>query len=543
MKSFAGTWQLTKLALRLDRIKMPVWVLAISGLMFASVPAIEDLIGGQRELVSYVTTRVNSVASRVFGGTIDGPFLGEVLIAEMYLFTAVLIAFMSTLSMVRHTRQNEETNRSELIGSTVVGRYSEITAAFIVTSLANIVTCALLFVAMTTIDIPTTGALGLAGVFLAVGFMFMAVAAIAAQLSETSRGANSICAIAIGAFFLIRGIGDALGTVSADGLSVDPNFLSWLSPLGWGNLVRPFTAQNWWILGLFTGATIVTLIAAAIMLRRRDIGMGILPARSGRAYAKPSLLSTRGLAIKLQKNIFIGWLTLSLILGITFGSLAKEFATLLSENEELAQAFGEIPEGGDITDIFFAAMFGFTAIVITGYCLQALMKAKSEETTGHLEAVLSTATGRLKWIISHLAPTFIGSIIIFIATGIGASLTYILIESGVGFEQFTRFAVAPLVYLPAVLVLLSFGIFLYAFVPRFSTAGMWAAFIFCFVVIQLAELLNLPDWIVNASPYSHIPLVPSEDLTLAPLAILTAIAAVFTVTGLARFNSRDLNVS
>ena len=543
MESFAGTWRLTRLALRLDRIKMPVWIIAISGLMFASVPAIEDLIGGQQELLSYVTTRVNSVASRVFGGTIDGPFLGEVLVAEMYLFTAVLIAFMCTLSIVRHTRQNEETNRSELIGSTVVGRYSEIAAAFIVTSLANIVTCLLLFVAMTTIDVSTSGALGLAGAFLLIGFMFMAVAAVAAQLSETSRGANSICAITIGAFFLIRGIGDALGTVSIDGLSVNPNFLSWLSPFGWGNLVRPFTEENWWIFGLFVFAIVVTFAIAAFMLRRRDIGMGILPARSGRAYAKPSLLSTHGLAIKLQKNIFIGWLTLSLVLGITFGSLAKEFSKLLTQNEELAQAFGEIPDGKDITDIFFAAMFGFSAIIITGYCLQALMKAKSEEATGHLEAILSTATGRLQWITSHLLPTFIGSIVIFIVTGIGASLTYILIEPSVGFDQFTRFALAPLVYLPAVLVLFSFGILLYAVSPRFSTAGMWAAFVFCFFVIQLSELLKLPEWIVNISPYSHVPLVPSESLTLTPIAVLSGIAVLLTATGLIWFYRRDIDVA
>ena len=56
-----------------------------------------------------------------------------------YSLLAVLAALMSALAVVRHTRQNEETGRAELVGAAVVGRYAGLAAALIVTVGANIV--------------------------------------------------------------------------------------------------------------------------------------------------------------------------------------------------------------------------------------------------------------------------------------------------------------------------------------------------------------------------------------------------------------------
>ena len=56
-----------------------------------------------------------------------------------YVTLAVLAALMSTFAVVRHTRQNEELGRAELLGATVVGRYAGLTAAVIVAVAADVV--------------------------------------------------------------------------------------------------------------------------------------------------------------------------------------------------------------------------------------------------------------------------------------------------------------------------------------------------------------------------------------------------------------------
>jgi ABC-2 type transport system permease protein len=75
--------------------------------------------------------------------------------------------------------------------------------------------------------------------------------------------------------------------------------------------------------------------------------------------------------------------------------------------------------------------------------------------------------------------------------------------------------------------------------PRIALAA-WATLAFCFVVGMLGPLLDLPAWLVDVSPFQRIPEVPAVDLSLTPLAVLTAIAAGLTWTGVAGFRHRDV---
>lgn len=54
------------------------------------------------------------------------------------------------------------------------------------------------------------------------------------------------------------------------------SWLTWLSPLGWGEQVRPFGDERWWALllplALLAGATLAAFAAAGLALfRRRDL--------------------------------------------------------------------------------------------------------------------------------------------------------------------------------------------------------------------------------------------------------------------------------
>ena len=195
-------------------------------------------------------------------GLASGPSVGGATMVRDYVTLAVLAALMSTFAVVRHTRQNEELGRAELLGATVVGRYAGLAAAVIVAVAADVVLAVLLGLAMLVNGQPAAGSLA-AGVAVAVvGVVFIGVAATTSQLSSTTRGASGLAGAVLGLSFLLSGIGNMTGTADSRALRVSSAWPSWLSPVGWGQQMRPFGGDRWWPLGLLAALTVALLVVA-----------------------------------------------------------------------------------------------------------------------------------------------------------------------------------------------------------------------------------------------------------------------------------------
>jgi ABC-2 type transport system permease protein len=85
------------------------------------------------------------------------------------------------------------------------------------------------------------------------------------------------------------------------------------------------------------------------------------------------------------------------------------------------------------------------------------------------------------------------------------------------------------------LVVATFGL-----LPRWSRPIVWDALAAALVVSQLGEVLSLPVWVVNLSPFTHVPAVPAESAAVAPLLWLAAAAVALAGAGLAAFLRRDV---
>lgn len=539
IRSLTGTWRLTRLALRRDRVKLPV-VLALLLLLFiSSVAAIVDMYQDAEQRLIYASTTATSVVSRVFGGPIDGPELGSIVLNETFLFTALAVAFMSTLTMVRHTRQNEEFGRSELIESGVVARHASLAAAFIVTTGVNVLFGLIVALTLIVYKLPAAGSLLIGAAMAAVGLVFAAVAAVTAQLADSARGANVMAALAIGTTFLLRGIGDGIGRLDDTGLGVVSAFPSWLSPFGWGQQLYPYTQQRLWVFGLFAATFIAAITLAAIFMRRRDIGLGMISTRPGRAHAKPSLLSSFGLARRLQRGILRGWAVAIVVLGVSFGAVIKEFQDMIHTNEQLAEVFAHY--GDDVTRSFIGFMVAFMALVIGGYAVQSLLRMRGEEAGGQLESVLSTAVGRRTWLAGHLVYILLGVIFLAMLVAISMGATYALTTSE-SYGWIWTIAQAALVQSVAVFVLAGFVTALFALLPRLAVPLSWAAYAFCLLIMQIGVLLKLPQWVMNISPFGHAPVMPAKPFVIAPVAWLLLGGTVLLIVAMQRFSQRDISI-
>ena len=102
----------------------------------------------------------------------------------------LLIAVAVILTVIRHTRADEETGRTELIDSTAVGRYASLTAALLLSFGASTATGAIGAAGLLTTDVAPAGSLAFGAALAASGLVFTAVAAVAAQLSPSARFAR-----------------------------------------------------------------------------------------------------------------------------------------------------------------------------------------------------------------------------------------------------------------------------------------------------------------------------------------------------------------
>lgn len=538
MSEFTGTGRLMRLALRRDRVQLPIWLLALVGLQAATVSSIVGLYPTQESREQLAVSTATSAVALATNGLVSGTSIGAVTASQSLLVVLVAGALMCTLAVVRHTRQEEETGRSELIGAGVVGRYALLTAAVTVAVGAAFALGLLNIVLLLGYGLPIDGSVATGAVIAGAGAAFAGIAAVAAQLTQGARAANGLAAAAIGAAFLLRAVGDATGDVIEGGTRVVSGLASWLSPIGWAQQVRPYDQHRWGVLVLLAGCLAVTLAAAFVLVSRRDVGAGLFAARPGRARATPALLSPLGLAWRLQRGTLLGWASAISVIGAAYGGIGNELEDLLGSSDGMADLIAELGGGtADLTDAYFAGIIGFMGVAIAAYAVQSLLRLRSEE-TGALEPLLATALGRYRWLGAHAAVAVLGALVLLLVLGVTAGLTYGLVVGDM--SRFGGIVAAALVQLPATLVVAGLTIALFGVLPRWSVALSWGALAAFLLLGQVGRLLDLPSAVLDLSPFTHVPAVPAVAAAAAPLLTLLAVAAALGVLGGVMFRRRDL---
>jgi ABC-2 type transport system permease protein len=542
MTSFTGTGRLVRLALRRDRIQLPLWLIGLMSVQAVTISSIVGLYPDDSDRLALAISAARSPVSLMFNGLVSGPSMGATVVAQGFLTVAVGAALMSTLAVVRHTRQNEETGRAEMIGAGIVGRHASLTAALLVAIAANVVLALASTAVLIANDLPAGSSVAAGAEVGAVGITFAAIAAVTAQVAETSRGANALAAAVVGVAFLLRAVGAVAGKVVDGGVTVISAWPTWLSPIGWGEEVRAFDEDNWWVFGMF-GLAFAGLVGTAFVLTtHRDLGAGLRTVRPGPAVAAPTLVSPLGLAWRLQRGVLIGWAVGVMILGAIFGGVGDEIGDFADDSPEMADYLEQLGGVGKLTDLYFAVSLGLTAIVIAAYATQALLRLRSEEAAGRAEPLLAAAVSRTRWMGSHIAVTLLGTVLLVVLAGLTAGLTYGIVIGDVD-GQVPRLVAAALAYLPAVLVIAGFVVAAFGLLPYRAVAIAWTAVALFFLMAQLGPLLDLPQAVLDLSPFTHIPAVPAADLTTLPLVVLVAIGAVLLVAGVAGFRRRDLTTA
>jgi ABC-2 type transport system permease protein len=533
VSALAGTGDLARLALRRDRVRLGIWVLALTSLTLGTAAAFVELYPTEGSRLQFsLGVGSNPALLALVGPLFDPRSVGGLVAWRLGALGAVLVGLMSMFAVVRHTRAEEEAGRLELVGAGVVGRRAPLSAALLVATGAALVVGVMAAGGLVAVGLPVRGSVALGMALTSAGWIFAAVAAVAAQLTEGARAASGLGATALGASFVLRAIGDAAG----DGAL---RHLSWLSPIGWTQQVRPYAGERWWVFGL-VGAIVVGLVVAAyILVGRRDVGAGLLPTPLGPETAPPGLRSPLALAWRLQRGALAAWAVGFLFFGAALGSIAVGIEDLLKGNPQLEQMMAAMGLAGEgMIDAFLATLFAQMGVLAAAYGVQATLRLRSEETGQRAEPVLATGTSRIRWASSHLAIAVVGTAVVLAAAGIGAGVGHGLRTGDVG-GQLPRLVAAAVAQLPAALVMTGLTAALFGILPRF-TAAAWGLLALFLVLQQLGPMLKLDQLVMDLSPFTHAPQLPGHEPALAPFAGLTGVAVLLGFVGLAAFRRRDV---
>jgi ABC-2 type transport system permease protein len=483
-KAFAGTGALVRLILRRDRVVLPLWVLSLALLPVAIANTMKDLYPTAAERQSYLDIVTANPALTALYGHAFGHSLGAVTAWRLG-GTILLVGLASLLTVVRHTRAEEQAGRRELLGATVVGRQAPLFAALLVTFGADLALGAIAAASLVAYGLPVAGSVAFGLSWAVFGWAFAAVAAAVAQDTEGARAARGISITVLGLCFLLR-VAEDVG--KEDG----PDWISWLFLFGWAQRVRPFVDERWWVFALFAGLVAVLVAFALALSARRDLGSSLLPPRPGPAAASPWLQSPLALAWRLQRGSLFAWTFGFGVVGAILGGIAQAGVEVVRDNPQLRVVAERLGGSSGIADAYFAAIMGLLGLVAAGYAIGAALRLKSEETSGRAEPVLAASVSRTRWATSHLAFAILGPAVLLGAAGIAAGLAYGLASDSVG-RELGRVLAAAAAQLPAVWVLIGISAALFGVLPRFAASVGCAVLAACALLEEFGRPLQVSN--------------------------------------------------
>jgi ABC-2 type transport system permease protein len=517
---WTGVGRLIRLGLRRDRVRLSVWIAILTLTMVYAPNAIKLAYPEEAQRLARVNL-LKTPAGMMLGGPMFGgkeTDLGAMMANELMLTLIVATSILSILTVIRHTRAEEESGAAELVLSSVVGRYARTYAALILVGGVNAILAVTMTVAMaaTGFAVVDTAAmcLGVTGV----AMLFGAVAAVTAQLWRQARTATGAAMAVLALAALVRGVGDVINNSGSA--------LSWFSPIAWAQQMRPFVDLRWWPFALLVALTVGLMVAAAVLESRRQYDDGNIPSTGERPNAH-LIKSVFGLHLTLQRGQTIGWGVGLFLGGLAFGSMTKSLLDAAKENELINRVLAA--QG---TDGVYTTMTQFLAAAATAYVVGAVLRVFADEEKGLGEPVLAGAVSRWQWLLTAVASAVLGSAVLMFFAGLGNGL-------GAGItlgepETILRLTLAGLAFVPAMAVVA--GVAAFAVAVRRPWIG-WLAVIFVVTSLYLGALLRLPQWLIDLSPVGRTT-VPT-DFPAVALTVMVVVAAALTLLAGWIYRSRD----
>ena len=441
---------------------------------------------------------------------------------------AVLAAVFGVFAGVRVLRAEEDAGRAELVLAATLGRRLTLVSALAAVGAATALIGVAELAGFVVAGLPVAGSALLALSTVSVIPVFFGLSAVVCQFASTRRSALSAGLVATAAIWAARVAAD---TVPGGG------WLRWLSPLGWAELVRPFTGSTPGVIGLPAVATVVLLLVAYRLTTTRDVGTGIIAPRD-RAEPRVHLLSSPlAFALRSQAGGMVAWFGGIAAVALLFGMIASSVSTAgISAN--IRKEIAKLGSGSIATPSgYLAFVFIIFVLAVCLFACSQIGGVRGEEAAGQVETTLALPISRGRWVGGRVLLAGVA------AGGLGVvagALTWVGAETQGVHIAFGRMVEAGSNCWPISVLFIGLATLAWGVAPRAASAVSYGLVTAAFLWYTVAALLGLPKWVVGLTPFQHIGLVPVEGFRIGAALVMGAIGGLAAGAGIWFFRRRDL---
>ena len=441
---------------------------------------------------------------------------------------AIAVGLFGVFASVRALRTEEDSGRTELVLTGTVSRASVVAAA-LAASVSGVAALWLAeFAGFLLGGVPAGGSAYLALATAAVGLVFVGVGALASQLASTGRGALEVGSSAFCLLLLLRILADTVPGAE---------WVRWLTPLGWAELLRPFAHPQPYVLVLPAAFAAAMCIVAVRVAVGRDIGVGLV-SRGNRADPRTRLLSSPvAQALRDQRGALASWIgavaVFSFLLGVIAHGISSSDLPARTRRQLLKIGAGsvETPTG------YLAFLFLFLVLVLSTFACSRIADAARDETEQRLQTLLAQPVSRVAWLGGRAALAAISVVALALTAGVA---TWAGARTGgvhVGLGQLLE---AALNAVPAAVLFLGIVTLAYALTSRGGVALGYAAVIIAFLWNVVGSLFSPPRWVLDLTPFAHVGLVPTQAVRGVAVAVMIVIGVVAAAVAIGVFRHRDV---
>lgn len=522
-------WRTYRHHLRLLRNGAIAWIAGLAGMGWGVATTAEMRHATEEELAA-MAELVDIPAFEALMGRYVHPETVEGLVLSRWGWFAILAAIWGILAAAKLLRGAEEAGHVEPLRAGAISPRGLLASA-----LAALFTTHLVFAVAIGLG-HTAGGMDPATAWTTGGAMALLTAAFAtgtaltSQLVASRRRAVGIVGIALGAALAVRVVAAASAT---------PEWVWWTTPFGWiGYLHETDQARGRVFLSL--GLLLAALLVAAFAVARRELHAGVLGTQAETAVTQA--LPVRGqvsLALRLIAAPARTWgLTLG-VLVVVFGLLARDFADAIAE---LPTTVALIEEqlgwvGLDTVAGVVALSFLFGVLLLAVFAAGQVAAIREEEATWRIEHLLARPVGRVRWLVTRVLTAAVAAAAIALVAGILVWLATIVIGTPITLTDGLRAAVNVV---PVAWLVLGVGVGLFGLLPRLTVPFTYGLVIAGYLLDFVGGLLELPEAVLDLSPFRHLAAVPAADVNVGAALVMLGVGILAAAIGVLAFRRRDL---
>jgi len=441
---------------------------------------------------------------------------------------AIAAAAFGLLAPVRAQRAEEDAGRTELVLAGAVGRRTLSLSRLTAIGAGIVLIWVAEFVGLAGGGIPAGGAAYLALATASVIPVCVGVGAVTGQLAPNRRVALELGGAVVGLFFILRAIADTTSGAA---------WLRWATPLGWAEELRPFAGPRPIVLLLPLVATLLLLLVSERIAAHRDIGTGVLPTRDS-ADPNLRLLSSPTLyALRSMRGTLLVWLATFVCFGLIFGIVSKSISSA-GISASLQKQIAKLGAGSIATPAgYLGFLFILVVLAVSFFVCSQVGAARQEEAEQRLEILFAQPVSRYRWLTGRLVLAALAAATISLTAGLATWAGATSVGTDISLPRMLE---AGANTLPAAILFLGIAALAYAAAPRAGLAIAYGVVTVAFLWQLVGAVLTAPHWLLDATPFAHVALIPAQPFRPAAAAIMIAIGLVTALAASLVFRRRDL---